>query len=123
MFTFSTELILLMLSYARDAFPTYRVGFTKSNKDFPKASTVIFIKQDDKPSVYIFFNTRFSNSQREFVYIGFHVYTYTNKPTSSISTEVYSSIEDPSLIYDARAKQTIKAEMQDAIEAIRKELS
>lgn len=96
--TVSTEAFLTALFLVKDYFKDkgYDIAITRGDITFPDTLAMLSIKNATQ-SLYIRFNTRFSNSAREYVLKSFDLVSYKDPKVKNLfpSTDYTSMIHEP----------------------------
>ena len=115
----STNAMLLMLHALRVSLPdAMRIGMTKSTMLHPDTSSVIFVKHDER-SLYIQMNTRYSASQKEFVFHTFSLLDYAAPAAEPVS--IYDSLDYTQTIYDDKFLEIMRDDIDNLILKVKEE--
>lgn len=121
MFSISTDALLIVL-YALKvelAGTNVSVGVTKTIAAFPNSLTTVYIK-NDKRSLYILLDTRFSNSWREYVVKDFTLVEFG--ATTPSYTTLFGSPNYTNDIHDPDFLKQFSTDVHSMLEVIKKEM-
>lgn len=123
MFSISTEALLIVL-YALKvelAGTGLNVGVTKTITSFPNSLTTVYIK-NDKRSLYVILDTRFSNSWREYVIKRFSLVEFDIPKGSTSYMTLFASPDYTYEIHDPDFLKYFSEDIHAMVEVIKKEM-
>lgn len=123
MFSISTEALLIIL-YALKvelAGTGLNVGVTKTITSYPDSLTTVYIK-NDKRSLYVILDTRFSNSWREYVIRRVDLVEFDTPKGSTLYTTLFGTPDYTYAIHEPDFLKQFSMDVHEMVEVIKKEM-
>lgn len=111
------NVLLFVIAGLQKGLPNYTIGVTKSTFAYPDAITMITIEKDNVTN-YIVFDSRFSNSQRKYIFKEFKCVEYKgNQPVVLFTSSDYTSS-----IYEPDFFDLLKKDLEKFLEALKRDI-